>query len=744
MDIKPLNQHYSMETPASVYDEEALTALELAGRTTAKVNECVEHVNKTRQDMETQHKNLVASVPGIVADDVQKHISSGAFDAQIDAHNREHTEKLNTLDSRMDSIVADAGNTNTEIVDARVGVHGYKHDTAGVAVRSEVAGAILSSGGNYSFMQGSINAEGGDFYQESTNRIVTTLTRRDAIVYIHDSDNSHLFRVFMYDRNLVYMGCTDWVSFQLMRDLERDVEYVRIVIKRRDEGEITPDAIYTGLGEFAVTVDSLTRAGYTKVTNVPFINGSVNSTGSIVHYDNRLLSPMIPADFQGVFPADGYSVLVACYDTDMTWLGNTTFLNYALNAISLPAGTEYVRFVLSYLGNVAITPGKNLLTLYIPDDTMLEDWNKNAPAFMYDQMDIAYSDIGLVVGNTNLHFDLASHLGFNALKGDVRITRDGQLIMAHDAGYTLNENGYIGAFNANDYVPWVESDFANVSSLRWADLSSYEVKFTPEVCTFETYLKICMREHKIAYITLRDVNIPEVVSKVYTLLVKYGMVERCVINSFTIRTLENVRKYSRSIPVSLVLNHGSLPSKSDVTVVRALGNCILTMFSHPIVSGSGTLANWLSGNDEGYNFAREHGVIVHTAQIGTMGQYRECMEAGIRGFHLLGSILHYAPKIYEKVLTVSGDTQTISQRNWKLPDMSDGWLTTFTNVDEAYTRITSSNEYMKVRLSRLPGVVTVTSDIINQPYVHANIEPDGYICVYHNGTDGNYRITLII
>lgn len=41
--------HYSMENPDSVYDEEALTALELAARTAAKVNGCVDAVNDFRE-----------------------------------------------------------------------------------------------------------------------------------------------------------------------------------------------------------------------------------------------------------------------------------------------------------------------------------------------------------------------------------------------------------------------------------------------------------------------------------------------------------------------------------------------------------------------------------------------------------------------------------------------------------------------------------------------------------------------
>lgn len=47
--INKLPNHYSMNNPASVYDEEALTALELAGRTAQKVNECVDTVNEAHE-----------------------------------------------------------------------------------------------------------------------------------------------------------------------------------------------------------------------------------------------------------------------------------------------------------------------------------------------------------------------------------------------------------------------------------------------------------------------------------------------------------------------------------------------------------------------------------------------------------------------------------------------------------------------------------------------------------------------
>lgn len=78
-----LNEHYSMTCPGSVYDEEALTALELAARTVKKVNECVDLVNQNESDV----KNAIEEqIPATIASDIMDHIEGGTFDNQIDEH----------------------------------------------------------------------------------------------------------------------------------------------------------------------------------------------------------------------------------------------------------------------------------------------------------------------------------------------------------------------------------------------------------------------------------------------------------------------------------------------------------------------------------------------------------------------------------------------------------------------------------------------------------------------------------
>jgi hypothetical protein len=115
--IEKLNRHYSMTNPASVYDEEALTALELAARTTGKVNEMVDRVNEIPQDVENAVDNV---------------LNGGTFDVLID-------RKLNNINKRFENLSGKLTEGSTtfdaEIVDARVDNSGHVYTNLGAAVR---------------------------------------------------------------------------------------------------------------------------------------------------------------------------------------------------------------------------------------------------------------------------------------------------------------------------------------------------------------------------------------------------------------------------------------------------------------------------------------------------------------------------------------------------------------------------------------------------------------------------------
>lgn len=132
--VKPIN-HYSLENPATVYDEVAMTTLQLAARTAAKVNECVGEVNK---------------IPDVVDDALQEAIDNGTFDKKMDEHYEslvaavEEAEKAiqdaeDDLGQRLDNLLGsvEEGSTtlDAEVIDARQDNNGGVWPNAGANIR---------------------------------------------------------------------------------------------------------------------------------------------------------------------------------------------------------------------------------------------------------------------------------------------------------------------------------------------------------------------------------------------------------------------------------------------------------------------------------------------------------------------------------------------------------------------------------------------------------------------------------
>lgn len=84
--LNPLHRHYAFENPASIYDEEAMTALELAGRTAQKVNECVDAFNKHLDECDREHDKQ----NGVIQDAVEymkdnlEETAGGLFDQAVE------------------------------------------------------------------------------------------------------------------------------------------------------------------------------------------------------------------------------------------------------------------------------------------------------------------------------------------------------------------------------------------------------------------------------------------------------------------------------------------------------------------------------------------------------------------------------------------------------------------------------------------------------------------------------------
>lgn len=154
MSLNPLNHHYSMENPASVYDEEAMTALKLAGRTTAKVNETVQafnelethtndHLDQQDQTIEermTAQDNRITkmnneTMPNKVVSEFQKNLDNGTFEGMVNEYTGNLEARVNNL---LGTIQVGTTTMDAEIIDMRTGADNETYTSAGSAIRSQL------------------------------------------------------------------------------------------------------------------------------------------------------------------------------------------------------------------------------------------------------------------------------------------------------------------------------------------------------------------------------------------------------------------------------------------------------------------------------------------------------------------------------------------------------------------------------------------------------------------------------
>lgn len=157
--IEPL-RHYTLLAHGSIHDEEALTSLELAGRTAAKVNEVVGDVNAQRKQMEEGLDAIPGKIKGaieemhedgtlreLVNDTLYQNVNErlAETDAYIEGVVNEMDEDLDAMNERIGNIIAAGTPTdgNTEVIDARTSADGTAYATLGQHIRALATGAAL-------------------------------------------------------------------------------------------------------------------------------------------------------------------------------------------------------------------------------------------------------------------------------------------------------------------------------------------------------------------------------------------------------------------------------------------------------------------------------------------------------------------------------------------------------------------------------------------------------------------------
>ena len=183
--------------------------------------------------------------------------------------------------------------------------------------------------------------------------------------------------------------------------------------------------------------------------------------------------------------------------------------------------------------------------------------------------------------NTAEHFNYCGQKSYyTSLKCDIRPTKDGGLILCHDAGFTLDNNKRIINYNPKSKNTVLIHNLTTKQCLALQHKSTFDGKVC-KVTDLETFLKICKKYNKYPFITVRDEYIDVIVPKVLNLLEKYDLKDKSIINSFTYNTLKAFRNKDKNIMLSYVISSYDSKigfKKAHVDDADKLKNCIVSIF----------------------------------------------------------------------------------------------------------------------------------------------------------------------
>lgn len=232
--------------------------------------------------------------------------------------------------------------------------------------------------------------------------------------------------------------------------------------------------------------------------------------------------------------------------------------------------------------------------------------------------------------NTIEHFEKAIDAGYSRLKTDMQLTKDGEIVLCHDKGFTLNKKGTIARFDRKN----AKGENLIINNMTLDEVKSLEhEEFHKEmghhghIATLEEFFHLCRKHDIPMYTTLRNYCQEETMQR-YAQLVRKCKVEPLIMmNNYVAsdKTLAIVRKYFPTMPYSYTINHSETPlSKKMIDKIAADGNCIISI----AINDADAIP------DEVWDYAREKGVLIYGHFVNTREQYLHGIEKGMAGFQI--------------------------------------------------------------------------------------------------------------
>lgn len=355
-----------------------------------------------------------------------------------------------------------------------------------------------------------------------------------------------------------------------------------------------------------------------------YLNNSHEIISSSVWIAKKLLVTDLPESFNQI-SVKSYTNLTSRYQvafysnatpSDATYIDGIKFtvgssLNEAI-ITSIPTGTVSILITnLIASGDISVVLRTNKQTIVTEikenvDELDALELREQRAKFDLQFNYIAYSAM-MVSGagpNSEAQYLWGAQRKFTALKGDVRISSDNEIVMCHDAGFTLNASGYVTSYDSSNNTKIRDMTAAQCFALIYENTNDH-------VCGIDALIRTCKLYGKIPYITIRDAYTNDILPKLFASLDKYNMREKAIINSFTYDVLKIVRKYDKHIMLSWVQTYNHQLTTQDIDKANALGNCLITCYDYSGTNPT-TAANQ---SNEVIAYAKQKDIRLYEAQI---------------------------------------------------------------------------------------------------------------------------------
>ncbi len=616
--------HYSLTNPASVYDEEALTALELAGRTAHKVNECVDAFNtldknvnvhiekheKAIDDRLDKHETEVDkrldeqdnSLPEKITQQVDKYVRDGIFDEAID-------EYMGELEDRLDNLVENTPSGSTtmdvEVIDIRLDADGKTHGSAGDAVREQVRGLadgtskpnlinprrltpgfILTTGELYNSHQT------GTFERwEYTSELIPvtpglpytfSYKHNDTIAlwygistydvdgnfiarpYVYEANTSDYARTFTFPETVVYVRVS-YRSYMTGRVKFEQSSYATQKVEKTPSNNILDDYPLQFNGYIVAngSIFPQTEAGY--------IEGQPEQKEMYTCF-----IPVTPGEYYtlyhlasdygwcalGIYSADGKAI----ERTVISSRKNEFIIPDGATAIMITARTLYLEDLALFKYAKPMTAEQRTyetrLSLYAqPEDAVN---NPNVKAINHRGLNTTAPE------NTLSAFKLSAKQGYRYVECDVQATRDGVPVLLHDMTIDRTSNGTgqiadltLAQVRAFDFGSWKNDIYAG-----------------EKIPTYEEFIALCKSLGLHAYVEIKVYN-EELIKKIIAITRMYGMRDNVTFISFVTNTLLYVRRLDAKCRIGFVAESND---SSVIDVCEAIGGDVFVDLAASVVN----------------------------------------------------------------------------------------------------------------------------------------------------------------